>query len=274
MANSMGPPPLPRTPSTPPTKNKSTETSKAESITPLSKKAASHQRSDHYASGTLTDPVKVDLVDTYLVQDCNTAKRLPFEEFAIKILRLPEDWKTTWSAKFKEVLDLPEWATYTNTWFEGHHENHLYHPFAQLCNKAIATMTGGQNCTGSLVVYEHDKAYQFGYTKRAPDIAVTLWEWAERAGGKLDDLEKKTFVGFVNKGLKKLPWQRIRMFLEMKSTANGGTLGGPEFLSPKVVKRPPKVNNSQTSSGATSSGSRKRGLGQLLPISYSSNTQP
>ncbi|KAF9259557.1 hypothetical protein L218DRAFT_657148 [Marasmius fiardii PR-910] len=228
-------------------------------ITPLSDKAASRQRSD-YGSGTLTDTVKVDVVDTYLVQDCNTAQRLPFEEFAIKILRLPEDWKATWSAKFKEVLDLPEWATYKKTWYEDHNENALYRPFAQLCNKAIATMTGGQNCTGSLVVYAHDKAFQIGYTIRAPDTAFTLWGWAERAGGKLDDREKKTFVGFDNKGLKKLSWEQIRMFQEVKSTANGRTLGGPEFLSPKVVKRPPKVNSSQTSSGATSSGSRKRGL--------------
>ncbi|KAF9262504.1 hypothetical protein L218DRAFT_1077995 [Marasmius fiardii PR-910] len=251
MADSKGPPP--QTPVTPST-NKST---KASHITPLSNKTASHQRADHYASGTHTEPIKVPTVNTHLMQDCNTARLLPFEEFAIKILRLPEDWKDRWSAQLAGALELHEWTKYEDTWKKERHENRLYLPFTQLCNKAIATMTGGQNRTSSLVVYEHDKGYQIGYTKRAPDIASTLWGWAEKVGGKLD--ERKVFVGFDNKGFKKISWGQVRMFEEVKNTPNGSTFGGAEFLSPNFVKRS-KVESSQTSSNVASSGSRKRGL--------------
>ncbi|KAG7088915.1 hypothetical protein E1B28_012860 [Marasmius oreades] len=224
--------------------------------TPLSDKAASHQRADLYSPGTQFVTLNVDDVNVHLIEDCNTSKLISFEDFAIKILGIPVNWKDSWSTKLKPALELNEWTKYKEAWYKESHEKGLYEPFSQVCNKVIATIAGGQDNMNSLVVYQHDEAFQIGYTRRSPDTAVTLWGWAEKVGGRIDD---KIFVGFDEKGYKKILWEQIRMFLEIKNTSNGRTLG--DFLSPNLVKKPSKGESSEVASGvASSSGLKKRVL--------------
>ncbi|KAF9254906.1 hypothetical protein L218DRAFT_992119, partial [Marasmius fiardii PR-910] len=93
-------------------------------------------------------------------------------------------------------------------------------------------MTGGRECTSSLGVYEHDKGLQNSYTKCLPDTADTLWGWSKQAEGMLNGM--KVFVGF-DKGFKKICWEQIQMFLEIKNTSNGSTFGGHETLDPVLL---------------------------------------
>ncbi|KAG7088922.1 hypothetical protein E1B28_012866 [Marasmius oreades] len=192
--------------------------------TPLSDKAASHQRADLYSPGTQFVTLNVDDVNVH-IEDCNASKSISFEDFAIKILGIPVDWKNSWLTRLKPALELDEWSKYKEAWYKESHEKGLYEPFSQLCNKVIATITGGQDNMNSLVVYLHDEAFQIGYARRPPDTAVTLWGWAVKVGGMIDD--KKIFA----------------------------------VLSANLVKKPSKGESSEVASGVgSSSGSKKRAL--------------
>ncbi|KAG7086896.1 hypothetical protein E1B28_002815 [Marasmius oreades] len=258
MADAQGP--SAKAPVTPPSKTKPIPPKH----TPHSLTAASHQRDDHYGGriGTEQPPtVAVETVKQHLVEDCNTAQLVSFEVFATQILGLPNDWKVKWSKQLRSALELAEWEDYKTAWYEETQEEGLYAPFSKLCNKVFATITGGQNHKNSLVMYNHSTGFQTtGYTRRSPDTAVTLWGWAEKAGGKID--RNNVFVGFFDKqkGFKKISWAQMRMFVEIKNTPIGKTLG-TEFVSPYFVKKPSKAESSQASSSgvATSSGSKKRG---------------
>ncbi|KAF9256069.1 hypothetical protein L218DRAFT_244745 [Marasmius fiardii PR-910] len=204
-----------------PMKAKPTECSAAIHGTLPSDNVASYRRADCYEPGT--EAVTVE-VDTRLIEYCNTSRLLPLEEFAIKILRLPEDWRNTWSEQLERTTKLPDWKTYEETWYRES-QGRLNDLFLQLCNKAIVTMTGGRECTSSLGVYEHDKGVQNSYTKCLLGTADTLWGWSKQAEGMLNGM--KVFVGF-DKGFKKICWEQIQMFLEIKNTSNGSTFGGHE----------------------------------------------
>ncbi|KAG7099982.1 hypothetical protein E1B28_001775 [Marasmius oreades] len=256
MADAQGP--STKAPVTPPSKTKPIPPKHI----PHSDKAASLQRDDHYGvrTGTEQPPtVAVETVKQHLVEDCNSAQLVPFEVFATQILGLPNDWKVKWSKELRSALELAEWEDYKTAWYKETHEAGLYAPFSKLCNKVFATITGGQNHKNSLVMYNHSTGFQTaGYARRSPDNAATLWGWAEKAGGKIDS--NNVFIGFdKQKGFKKISWAQMRMFVEIKNTPIGRTLG-TEFLSPNFLKKPSKADSSQASSSgvATSSGSKKR----------------
>ncbi|KAF9257417.1 hypothetical protein L218DRAFT_1006165 [Marasmius fiardii PR-910] len=84
----------------------------------LSDKVASYQGTDRYEPGTEAVTVEVETVsvDMRLIEYCNTSRLLPLEEFAIKILRLPEDWRNRWSEQLERTTKLPDWKTYEETW--------------------------------------------------------------------------------------------------------------------------------------------------------------